>query len=317
MPCLFIFVTILLAGCTEQSEVKEQQTIQKQETVKQDKAGSDLEENSTQDDEKKTKPANEMELNEDEVTWEGKWIFLSDDNLGQLLIEQVDDDTITYLLAGSRMNPVNLSSYGNSLEGTGVIKGNSIELTSSSNPDCGGSFVKNHDVITVSIPNGGCHTPQVYLEGDYKKAESIEIPPLLQIHNGNFQVFGISMGDTPSIVKGLIGNPENEGPDEEEFYEWIQTFDMNHLLISYYSNQVDSISAVVSKDQLETAISDQFNGEKYRGDSESIYLYNPENEQLLIYTPSQEDPTKVNILVTHADGNFHAGVENGWIESQG
>lgn len=292
---LTLFV-LSLVGCSEQ--VKE---VEKKEEIEQIK----------ETDEQQTI---EMEKEEEQNSWAGEWVFLSDDNVGTLTIEQVDESHVTYQLSGSRNNPVNGSSYGNAFEGSGTINGNRIEFTNDLSEDCGGIMERKDHIITVTLDNGACHTPQVYLDGDYKKADAYQEQPLFMVKDHEFQIYGLSLEDTPSEAKSLIGNPDFEGPDETGFDEWIQKYSNQYIdRIAYFENNAVSISSEALASELQMSIQEHFNGERYFTEDGAEYLYLPETEQLLIYTPDPEDSTKVTLLLTYADGNFHVGVENGWI----
>lgn len=256
-------------------------------------------------------PQQEQEETEEAFDWSGEWVFLSDDNLGNLKIEKVDEETIRYHLGGSVINPVNGSSYANVMEGTGMISGNTITYTNELSEDCGGTMERNGNIITVTAANGACHTPQVYLDGDYIKADSLKEQPLLEIKNGQFLVRGISMWDTPSTVKEMHGNPAYEGPDEEGFYEWIQDYEDKKLFVSYSNNQPDSVHTEAPADVFLPEV-EKLSGERYTSE-DANYIYLPEKEQLLIYQTKAEDPSVITLFTAYADGNFHAGVENGWI----
>lgn len=295
------FFTILLAGCSEQPTVilKDQEDIKESEQVK--KADEEVVDKE------------EIAVKEEMNSWEGEWIFLSDDNLGQLRIEKIAENQIHYHLGGTRINPHNMSSYANSFEGTGMIEGNRVTFTNDYVEDCGGVMVKNGDIVTVTTENDSCHTPQVYLNGDYQKTSSIETQESFIIQDDKFFLYGITLGDLPSDVKSLNGNPIYEGPDEEGFYEWVQKYDEKNIFVSYYSNQVESVNVEVPFSVLQTKVSNHENIEMYITDDGAEYLYNPSSKQLLIYH-KKEDEDLASVLFTYADNNFLYGVEAGWIK---
>lgn len=302
---LTVALFITLAGCSETNEAEPSESVE--ETVQ-------PEEKEATETEATEEEVAETEIEEESIPWAGEWIFLSDDNLGQLRIEQVSESQVKYHLGGSRINPVNGSSYGNALEGSGTINGNQIEFTNDLVEDCSGIMVREDNIISVKLNNESCHTPQVYLDGEYKLADSYREQPLFMVKNQQFQIYGLSLGDTPSQAKELIGNPEYEGPDETGFDEWIQQF--NHPSINkvaYFENAAVSIHGEANIKELEEGIERHFKGERYMTEEGAEYLYLPASEQLLIYTPNPNDPSKVSLFVTYADGNFHVGVENGWI----
>lgn len=300
---IICFMFLLLAGCGEESN-------------------GNLDNTRTSEDSKQVSPEEDSQTEtgiEDhkELSWEGEWIFLSDDNLGQLTIVQKDESTIQYRLSGSRINPVNGGSYGNAFEGMGYIDGNQLEFTNDLNDDCGGVMVKNQETITLTLADEACHTPQVYLNGDYKKTDTLQNEPLFVVDEGIFKLHGISLGANPSQVKALIGNPDYEGPDEEGFDDWIQRYSQSNGYISYFENAVTSIHLDASLTELEEGISQYFEGEYYSTDEGTEYLYLPESGQLLVYNVNPDNRTEVSLFVTYADGNFQMGVENGWIIKQG
>ncbi|MFK2826754.1 hypothetical protein QYG89_13945 [Bacillus sp. B190/17] len=301
----------MIAGCSSQVVSKEKEVNHEQASEKVN------EQTSGQANEKKTalKPV-DAQKNEDR-SWDGQWIFLSDDHLGQLQIEQGEENQITYTLGGTRVNPNNNNSYANSFEGTGIIKGDKVEFTSSLLEECGGMMEKRGSTITVTFENESCHTPQVYLNGEYKKLDSITTPPFLAFNNGEFSMYGISLGDAPSKAKRMVGNPDYEGPDEEGFYEWIQDYRSKNLLISYAGNKVESIHTEANVDELKAAIAEDFDGEYYMDDEGSNYLYNPDNQQLLIFNENEQNSHTSRFFVTYADENFHHSVQNGWIKRKG
>ncbi|MCK6207099.1 hypothetical protein KZX50_16780 [Bacillus infantis] len=251
-------------------------------------------------------------LKKEEFNWQGEWVFLSDDNLGKLKIDRQDGKTIQYQLSGSVINPNNNESYFNVMEGSGTIEGDKITYTNNLSEDCGGVMIRSGEKLTLTAANESCHTPQVYLDGEYLKRDSISEPPLLSIKDGQFVVRGLTFGDAPSQAKSLHGNPAYEGPDEDGFYEWIQKYEDQELFISYFNKQLDSLNsdapATVFKEEAAS-----IPGERYKAEDGTYYIYLPETEQLLIYTESSEGEGTISFFITHADGNFHAGVENGWI----
>ncbi|KAB7709084.1 hypothetical protein F9802_02900 [Bacillus aerolatus] len=305
---IMIVSIFMITGCSSQMVSEEKKANREQvsekvnEQVSEKKAASE--------------PVATQENNEEDRSWDGQWVFLSDDNLGQLQIEQVEGNGINYTLGGTRINPNNNSSYANSFQGTGIIKGDKVEFKNNLLEECGGMMEKKDSVITVTVENEGCHTPQVYLNGDYKKDDSITTPSFFAYENGEFNIYGITLGDTPSTTKGLVGNPDYEGPDEEAFYEWIQDYPSKNLFISYFSNKIESIHAEANASELEAAIAEEFDGDYYISNDGSNYLYNPENKQLLIFNENEKNSQMISFFVTYADGNFYYGVENGSIKQK-
>ncbi|MED4534142.1 hypothetical protein [Metabacillus fastidiosus] len=301
----------IIAGCSNKTILEEKIVKTDQEIEKADdqfhKKDTAAEPKSTGDEEK-----------QEDIPWDGQWIFLSDDDLGQLQIEVLEGNKINYTLGGTRINPINNSSYANSFEGTGVIQDNKAEFTNNLVEGCGGVMEKKGTIITLIIEDESCHTPQVYLNGDYKKVNSIgnNASPFA-FKNGEFYIYGISLGDTPSTVKGLLGNPDYEGPDEEGFYEWIQDYSTQSFYISYSGdNTAESIHAEADESELKTAIAKEFKGQVYIDDDGSNYLFNPDNKQLLIFNEKEQNGQMISFLVTYADGNFHQGIEQGWIRQK-
>ena len=255
--------------------------------------------------EKKGKKAGRNNESE-EGSWQGEWAFISDDMLGELHIEQ-EGDQIRLKLIGSVMAE---TSYGNAFEGTGTITGN--EVTFTNGEGCGGVMKKSGSTLTLTADEV-CHTQRVYLNGEYLKVDAIETHPLLAFEEGQFFVYGTTLGGTPSQTKRKVGNPLNEGPDEEGFYAWMQDYPSKNLLVTYDPNQkVESIHVQEGPNEVNgaVALAKAFDGERYSNEEGSTYLYNPDNGQLLVFT---RNGTSGSFFVTQADGNFHYGVESGAI----
>lgn len=290
----FICLALTASGCSQQPD----------KAKKEDQASAAKQENPVQ------KPAETKE-----VSWEGKWIFLSNDNLGNLDIQKTGEKEITYTLSGSKYNSYNGSSYGNVLEGKGTIEGDKITFTNDLVEGCGGVMEKKDNVITVKASDEMCHTPAVYLDGEFIKADTITPPKKLSFENGEFKLFGITLGNGPVAPKKHLGNPEYEGPDEDGFYSWmVHQYPKQNLTIAYTNNdEVQTISTSASLDELE-ALSGEFDRDHYTDEEGSHYLYNPDNKQLLIYNEKAEEP--IHFFATYADENFYASLENGWIKKK-
>ena len=250
------------------------------------------------------------------IAWEGTWVFVSDDNVGELKIDQIKEDEIEYTLNGTRNNPVNLSSYANTLSGTGTIKGEKIEITDSLLEGCGGFLEIEGPMLTVNIENEMCHTPQVYLNGEYVKAGTLEEIPLFAYDQGGFSLHGLSLGMHPSDTKALIGNPEYEGPDETGFSVWLQDYPMKNLQLSYNGEglEADSIYFTEDASAWNAASGELFTGERYISEDGTHYLYSQDSGQLVYYSENMEDT--VGITLTYADGNFQYGIESGQITKE-
>ncbi|MBM7703996.1 hypothetical protein [Metabacillus iocasae] len=302
---LFLFLFLVLAGCSSES------TTQSEPTFNSEKEQTAITTNEST--EKSTAEQNKQVKNEEAFDWSGEWVFLSDDNLGTLRIEQEDDHTIRYHLGGSSISAVNHSSYGNLLEGKGTIQDDTILFTNDLQKECGGTMVRDGSRITVTVKDENCHTSRVHLDGEYKKLDHIKKQPLFNMKDGKMVVWGIFLGDNPSAVKSLHGNPDYEGPDEDGFYEWIQDYKRKELFVSYSSNQTVSIHGVAPKKLFLKAAEVKLSGERYRSEDGANYIYVPETEELLIYRTDSENPSTITFFMTYADGNFHAGVEGGWI----
>ncbi|MGG3887968.1 hypothetical protein [Metabacillus fastidiosus] len=297
----------IIAGCSNK-------TILEEKIVKTDQEIEKADDQFNKKDTVVEPESTDVEEKQEDISWDGQWIFLSDDHLGQLQIEVLEGNKINYTLGGTRINPINNSSYANSFEGTGVIQDNKVEFTNNLVEGCGGTMEKKETIITLTIEDESCHTPQVYLNGDYKKIDSIGDSSPFAFRNGEFYIHGISLGDSPSTVKGFLGNPDYEGPDEEGFYEWIQDYSAQSFYISYSGdNTAESIHAEADASKLKTTIVKEFKGQAYIDDDGSNYLFNPDNKQLLIFNEKRQNGKMISFLVTYADVNFHQGIEQGSI----
>jgi hypothetical protein len=307
LPIILVILVLLLAACSSNDSTKRADTKKEENTTSK----------AVEKEEESTKEEEEPSIDE---SWFGDWVYLSDDINGSIRIEQVNDNQVSVFIGGSTISTINFSSYGNAIEGSGTIEDNKIAFKRDVDDACTGTLEKKENRITLTTDSESCNTPQIYLDGEYIKADSIELEPLIVEKNGEFYVYGVTLGDSPSYVKQMLGNPTFEGPSEDGFYPWVLEFDNPNATISAFDNQIDSIIVGdVSINEFNDVLPANFSGKYYTtDDSTSLYLYNPRNEQLLIYRADSEDFSTGSILFQHADGNFHAGVENGWIiETQG
>ena len=136
---------------------------------------------------------------------------------------------------------------------------------------------------------------------------------MFRMKNDQFLIYGVLQGDKPSSVKAVLGNPESEGPDEMMLNYWIQQYPAKDLLVTYYDDWVETISFTTTKEALEMEIAEHFEDDRYRNKDGTEYLLVPQNEDLLLYRPNEEDPTKIKVLITVADENFYYSLELGEI----
>ncbi|MBM7649925.1 hypothetical protein JOC78_002909 [Bacillus ectoiniformans] len=142
------------------------------------------------------------------------------------------------------------------------------------------------------------------------KPKSNQESSLFKVKDQHFSLYGMMIGATTSEMKDLLGSPQYEGADETGFDEWIQQYEKNNIYISFHNEQATSFSAEVNEKELERAITENFQGEKYISEEGTKYLYLPETEELLMYTSTSDSPN-VTATVTYADGNFKYWVEEG------
>lgn len=293
---------VILAACSHEENNSSPKTSESEREVpkqESNKRSTQVNENETQIDTRKT------------TSWDGEWVFVNNDTLGELHIEQESEQKIRYKLVGSTMNAD--SSYANAFEGSGVITGDEATFTNEYKEGCGGVMKKRGTMITLTVENESCHTAMVYVNGEYLQAHSIVRQPLLAWVEGEFVLNGIALGDSAAHTKKTVGNPTHAGPDEEGFYEWVHTYPEKDLLVSYTQDRVvESIHTEGDASEL-TGIA-SFDGQQYSDGDENTYWYNPENEQVLIVNPTHEGGTeRLTYFVSYADENFHYGVENGLI----
>ncbi|KAA0966911.1 hypothetical protein FQ087_12055 [Sporosarcina sp. ANT_H38] len=248
-----------------------------------------------------------------ESAWEGDWIFLSDTILGTLHITDNDETEFNYKMSGSQPTTENASPVSLTYEGTGKIVGNTAQATCEPIADCKMTIEMNGSMLKLTISNEITDGSELKLSGEYKKSTSIGQAPMFQMKNDQFQIYGILQGDNPSEVKSTLGNPESEGPDELMHTGWNQQYPAKELVVTYYDDWVETISITTTKDALESEIAEHFEGERYRNKDGTEYLLVPKNESLLFYRPNEDDPTKINVLVTVADENFYYNLELGEI----
>ncbi|MBO0603506.1 hypothetical protein I2483_17715 [Sporosarcina sp. E16_3] len=169
------------------------------------------------------------------------------------------------------------------------------------------------------IPSGKTDPDESTVESEFipseedKKSTSIEETPMFRMKNDQFQIYGVLQGDNPSAVKAILGTPESEGPDEMIDNYWIQQYPAKELIVTYYDDWVETISFTTTKEALEVEIAKHFEGDRYRNKDGTDYLLVPQNQDLLLYRPNEEDPSKINVLVTVADENFYYSLEHGEI----
>lgn len=154
---------------------------------------------------------------------------------------------------------------------------------------------------------------ELILSGEDKKSTSIEEAPMFRMKNDQFLIYDVLQGDKPSAVKAKLGNPESEGPDEMMDNYWIQQYPKKELIVTYYDDWVETISFTTTKEALEKEIAEHFEGDRYRTKDGTEYLLVPQNQDLLLYRPNEEDPSQIDVLVTVADENFYYNLEHGEI----
>ncbi|GIO26961.1 hypothetical protein [Ornithinibacillus bavariensis] len=301
LPIILVGIVLLLTACSSDDSEKKADIEKEEKTI-----------SKTVNKEEESTKEQEPTLDE---SWFGDWVFLSDDINGSIQIQKETDNQVSVYIEGSSISTVNNSSYGNAIEGSGTIEDNKIAFKRNIDGTCTGTLEKNDNMITLTTDSEACNTPQIYLDGEYIKADSIEQEPLITEENGEFFVYGVTLGDSPSFVKHMLGNPTFEGPSEDGFYPWVLEYDKPTATISIFEGLMNSIIVGnISLDEFTNGIPGEFTGKFYKTeDDTTLYLYNPENEHLLIYRAESEDLSTGSILFQHADGNFHVGVENGWI----
>ncbi len=248
-----------------------------------------------------------------ESPWNGDWVYLSDTILGTLHITYTDDTEFDYKITGSQVTTKDTSPVSITFEGSGEIDGDQAKATCEPARDCTMSIEMNGTTLTLNIKDEIQDGSELILSGEYKKAISIEETQMFQMKNDQFQIYGILQGDKPSVVKSVLGNPKSEGPDEVMYNNWIQKYPTKELLITYYDDWIETISFTTTKEALEMEVTKHFKGERYRNRDGTEYLLVPKNEGLLLYRPNEEDPSKIDALVTVADENFYYNVEIGEI----
>jgi len=248
-----------------------------------------------------------------ESPWHGDWILLSDKTLGTLHITENDETEFDYKISGSQQTTEDSSPKSLSFEGNGKINGNQAEATCEATANCKMIIEMDGSTLQLTINDGITDGSELILNGEYKKSTSVEETPMFRMKNDQFLIYGVLQGDKPSAVKAKLGNPESEGPDEMMQNYWIQQYPTKELLITYYDDWVETISFTTTIEALEKEIAEHFEGDRYRNKDGTDYLLVPQNQDLLLYRPNEEDPSTINVLVTVADENFYYSLEHGEI----
>jgi len=248
-----------------------------------------------------------------ENPWNGDWILLSDNILGTLHITENDETEFDYKLSGSQQTTEDPSPVSFTFEGNGKFDGNQAEATCETSANCKMTIEMDGSTLRLTINDEVTDGFELILSGEYKKSSSIEETPMFRMKNDQFLIYGVLQGDKPSAVKAKLGNPESEGPDEMMQNYWIQQYPAKELLVTYYDDWVETLSFTTTKEALEKDIAEHFEGDRYRHKDGTDYLLVPENQDLLLYRPNEEDPSKINVLVTVADENFYYNLEHGEI----
>ena len=248
-----------------------------------------------------------------ESPWNGEWFFLSDNILGTLHITENDESEFDYKLSGLQPTTEDSSPKSLTFEGNGTIDGHQAEATCEATTNCKMIIKMDGSALQLTINEEITDGSQLILSGEYKKSTSIEETPMFRMKNDQFLIYGVLQGDKPSAVKAKLGNPESEGPDEMIQNYWIQQYPAKGLLVTYYDDWVETISFTTTKEALEAEIAEHFEGERYRNKDGTDYLLVPQNQDLLLYRPNNEDPSTINVLVTVADENFYYSLEHGEI----
>ena len=245
--------------------------------------------------------------------WNGEWVFLSDTTLGTLHITNANDTAFDYEISGSQATLENKTKKSLNFEGQGTIEGNHAEATCEPTANCKMIIDLDGTTLTITINDETQDGSEITLNGQFKKANSIEEMPMLRMKNNQFQIYGISQGNKPSQVKAILGNPDAEGPDELIHQNWNQDYAEKELLLTYYDDWVETIFFTTTKDTLETAVTEHFKGERYRAKDGTEYLLVTENENLLLYRQNRKDHSKIDVIITVADENFYYNLVNNGI----
>ena len=248
-----------------------------------------------------------------ESPWNGDWILLSDKILGTLHITDNAETEFDYKISGSQPTTEDSSPMSHTFEGNGKTDGNRAEATCEATPTCKMIFEMDGSTLQLIINDESTDGSTLILSGEYKKSSSIEETSMFRMKNDQFLIYGVLQGDKPSAVKATLGNPESEGPDEMIHNYWIQQYPAKGLIVTYYDDWVETISFTTTKEALEKEIAEHFKGDRYRNKEGAEYLLVPQNQDLLLYRPNEEDPSKIDVLVTVADENFYYSLEHGEI----
>ncbi|MBO0589123.1 hypothetical protein [Sporosarcina sp. E16_8] len=248
-----------------------------------------------------------------ESPWNGDWILLSDNILGTLHVTENDEAQFDYKLSGTQRTTDDSSPVSLTFEGNGKIDGNQAEATCEPTANCRMTIKMDGPTLQLTINDEVTDGSELILSGEYKLSSSIEETPMFRMKNDQFLIYGILQGDKASAVKAKLGNPETEGPDEMIHNYWIQKYPEKELIVTYYDDWVETISFTTTKDALEKEIAEHFEGDRYRNKDGTDYLLVPQNQDLLLYRPNEEDPSKITVLITVADENFYYSLEHGEI----
>lgn len=255
-------------------------------------------------------PPNE---NVSESPWNGDWILLNDKILGTLHITGKNETEFDYKISGSQQTTDDSSPVSLTFEGNGKIDGDLAEATCEPAANCKITIEMDGPTLQLTINDEATDGSEPILSGEYKKSTYIEETPMFRMKNDQFLIYDVLQGDKPSAVKAKLGNPESEGPDKMMHNYWIQQYPTKELIVTYYDDWVETISFTTTKEALEKEIAKHFEGDRYRNKDGTEYLLVPQNQDLLLYRPNEEDPSKISVLVTVADENFYYNLEHGEI----
>ncbi|MEW9051210.1 MAG: hypothetical protein AB2392_08635 [Neobacillus sp.] len=137
---------------------------------------------------------------------------------------------------------------------------------------------------------------------------SFENPELtITIKDNIFYLNNITLGMSSAEVQNVLGTPDYDGPDSEQYWETINEFP--NLYIGFYQ---DRAGLILYKGPFELdKIISEVNAAKYKTQDGDIFLYLKETKNIIKIT-SKNPKNEYYVYLSYEDGNFEYSLETGY-----
>jgi len=151
-------------------------------------------------------------------------------------------------------------------------------------------------------------------EGANKNVGVEKKPSVFDMENDNLVVYGLTLGDSPSIGEAIWGDPEildEEPMGDADTYHYYPTVGMT---VGYFDSKLTFIAVDADEEDFQE-ITAKFKGDHYRSpEGDAHYFFSPVNGQLLIYGTANSVDGNTELRLLMSDENFFYYVDEGIYE---